>query len=188
MSENAIKWNMSIPFEKKSDYIIRFTELSLAPNSKGNPMITIKTEIAAPDTVDMVVNGEMKPVVVAGVKPGAHYITLQVSNENGEGINEEKTEGCRKRWNEFRAKLELPEETNWDNPVLEDVKKVLAYALIKNKATPKTASPTKEELAKGIKVGKVLLHPKTKQPLIDNYPEIEEIFCTAELPTSGQSL
>jgi hypothetical protein len=186
MSENAIKWNMSIPFVTKSDYIIRFTELSLASNSKGNPMITIKTEIAAPDTVDMTVGNDTKPVVVAGVKPSAMYMTIQVSNEGG--IIVDKTEACRQRWNDFRKKLELPEETNWENPATEDIKKVLAYALIKNEANPKTASPTREELARGIKVGKVLLHPKTKQPLIDNYPEIKEIYCLAELPTGGQSL
>ena len=45
------KWNTSIPWVKKSDYILRCIEEIFAPSSGGNPMVTLKFEVAAPDTV-----------------------------------------------------------------------------------------------------------------------------------------
>ncbi len=178
---SSIKWNRNIPWVKKSDYILRVLEESFAPNNKGNPMVTLKCEVAAPDTV---VNNNGDEMTVAGV-PITHWCTIASLNGNENDTPEVVTAKCRERYINLLNAFELPTiDINWDNPQM-GFKNKTVYAFLDDQEVDERGSPSKADLAKGIKQGPILINPKTKKPLVSHYPEIKEIYCLAELTTTA---
>lgn len=174
-----IKWNTNIPWVKKSDYILRCIEESFGPsNTSGNPMITLKFEVAAPDSVT---NNDGEEMSVAGI-PIIHYCVTKSLNGNAKSTPEEASAHCKKNVEKLYLGFDMPTDNiNVDNPEL-NFKGKLVYALVDDDEKDQCATPTKAELAKGIRQGAVLVNPKTKKPLKTHYPKIVEIFGLAELP------
>ncbi len=171
------KWNMDVEWQNDSSYIVRCIEESFAKSSGGNPMITLKFEVAAPETME--VKGETYNI--AGV-PISYWAVTQV--RDGEEVNTEKSEGCLKRLTALYNAFGLDSsDINVENPAL-GFKGKTVYALITNDQKEKRKSPTAEQLKKGMRFGDVMVNPITKQPLITNYPKISDIFGLAEV-TSG---
>jgi len=177
----STKWNMSIPWVKKSDYIIRCTEEILAPNSNGNLMFTLKFEVQYPNTVEDSAGEEM---VVAGT-PLTYWCVVQSLTGSKNQSPEEATEACKGRYRKLREAFDLPnKDIDWDNPP-GGFKGKLVYAQLDNEENVQRGAPSKADLIAGKKEGPVLVNPKTKKPLIKYYPKIAEIFGTAELPSSN---
>lgn len=175
------KWNMDIAWEKKSDYILRCIEESFGPSNGGSPMVTLKWEVAAPEEVEQS-NGDT--MVVAGI-PLTSYHVLRAMRDSKTRSQEEQTVVFQDTFKKLLTAFELPTDNiNWENPTL-GFKGKTVYALLENEAKPQRSSPTKADLEKGIKEGPVLLNPKTKAPLVKNYPKIVEIYGIAELANSG---
>ncbi len=174
-----IKWNKEIVWPHKSDYILRVLEETFAPSKAGNPTVTLKFEVAYPETVE----GPDGPMTVAGTMLNARYALS--SPGTAKSTPEQATEFLRGKFIELLKGFEMSTgDINWDNPTL-GFKGKLVYAELDDKAEPRRGSPTKEDLAKGIKVGAVLLHPKTKKSLVDHYPEAKAFYGIAELPNAN---
>lgn len=179
------KWNMDTPWERKSDYILRCIEETFAPSNGGNPMVTLKFEVAAPEEVE--INGEMR--VVAGVPITSYNVTKSMKgytdNQGNVVTPEMQTAKKQAQYIKLLNAFEIPSDNiNWDSPPL-GFKGKCVYAMLENDATEQRGSPTKADLAKGIKVGPILMNPKTKQPLVKNYPKIVEIYGIAEVANTG---
>ena len=181
----STKWSSEIKFPKDSDYILRVTKAEFGESkSSGNPMITLYHEVVAPET--KTVDGE--DVEVAGVSVGLKTYHTVISKLEDGSVDVVKTQK-----NNDRLKKLFEEQYgvsfayfNPENPNLEGFLGKEVYALIDDEATEKRKAPTKEQLAKGIRQGDVLLHPATKKPLIDHYPKIKEVFCP--VPKTGAGL
>ena len=155
----------------RENFIIRCTE-EIFGASKGsdNPMLTLKFEVDSPEEVNIA--GEM--FNVAGARISGYYVT-QVLNEDGT-LDEEKTANAQKRVRDLYDKFGLPSDNiNFENPEL-GFKGKLQWALLYADAQEQRKSPTKEQLAKGIKQGDVLKNPVTGEPLIAYYPKIDQFF------------
>ena len=169
---------MDIPWANDSSYIVRCIEESFAPSRGGNPMITLKFEVVAPE--EMEVDGVKYNI--AGTPISYWNIT---QNMNGEEVDTEKTEKSAKRTTQLYNAFGLDSSNiNPENPAL-GFKGKTVYALIVNDAKEKRKSPTSEQLAKGQKVGDIMINPVTKKPLLTNYPKITEIFGIAEVTTGA---
>lgn len=187
------KWSMNEPWVKKSDYILRCIEESFGPsNSSGNPMITLKFEVAAPDSV---VGDDGEEMSVAGVPITAYFVTKSL-NGSEKQTAEEASANCLKNLQKLYTAFELStDDINVDNPTL-GFKSKCVYALLDNEEKEQRGSPTKADLAKGIKQGAILINPKTKKPLTINYPRIgspksnavDSIFGLAEVTTGTPTL
>ena len=177
------KWNKQIEWIKKSDYIVRCLEETFAPNNAGNPMFTLKLEVAWPNTV-VLPDGE--EIIVAGIPLTTWCVVTSLTGTKN-ASPEEATANCHRRYLELRKTFELPytteSEIDWNNPP-GGFKGKLVYALIEDKEDAERGAPSKEDLAKGIKVGPILLNPKTKLPLKVHYPEIKDFYGIAELPSN----
>jgi hypothetical protein len=170
------KWSNSIPWFKSNDYICRCIEESFGPaKSSGNPMLELKWEVVAPE--EMEYNGEK--FNIAGVSAGlsTYFVTKTVDAEGN--VDTEKSSNNEKRLQQLYDDLELGvPSVNVDNPPLK-FKGLLAYCLMEDNKTEQRKSPTKEQLSKGQKMGDIMLHPKTKQPMVVHYPKIAQIICRA---------
>lgn len=175
------KWNSTIPWVKKSDYILRCVEETFAPSNSGNPMFTLKFEVAAPSEVPNDEDGT--DMTVAGT-PVTYWCVTKSVTGNKDETPEQATERCKKNYTKLLEAFELPTDNiDWDNPV-GGFKGKLVYALVEDNPTEQRGSPTKADLAKGIRQGPVLVHPKTKKPLIQHYPAIKDFYGIAELPSN----
>jgi hypothetical protein len=166
------KWTTDIKIPQDSSYIIRIIEESFNPSkSSGNPMITLKAEIVSPEEVEV---GE-EQINIAGVQPSPMYYTTQVMD--GEGVvNQEKTDNCAKRLKTLYTAFEMDATNiNPENPTLGFKGKVV-YALLYPDTTERRKSPTAAQLKAGQKQGDIMLNPKTKQPLVQHYIKVAEIF------------
>lgn len=165
---------MDIPWSNDSNYIVRCIEESFAPSRGGNPMITLKFEVVAPE--EMEVAGDKFNIV--GV-PIQYWNITQVMD--GESVDVEKTQNAAKHTKKLYEAFGMDSSNiNPENPVL-GFKGKCVYALLENDPKEKRKSPTAEQLAKGQKQGDVMIHPGTKKPLVTNYPKISKIFCVAEV-------
>jgi len=75
------------------------------------------------------------------------------------------------------------DKLNFENPVLE-LKGKLVHALLYGKPEEQRRAPTKEQLAKGLKQGDIIKHPITGQPLVQYWPQIDEIYGPANSDTN----
>jgi hypothetical protein len=171
------KWNMEIAWERQSNYKLRCVEETFGLSSKDSPMITLKFEVVSPE--EMEVAGEVYNIAGTPLR----YFQVTKSMADGQ-VDVDKTAECKKRLEKLYAAFDLPTDNiNPENPTLGFKGKVV-YAMLENSVTEKRKSPTKEQLAKGVKQGDILLNPKTNQPLTSNYPKISEIFGTASVDAS----
>lgn len=176
-------WNKEMPWPKKSDYILRCIEEGFAPNNNGNPMVTLKYEVVSPQSVTTIVGGKDEEVGITGVTIMGYY-TLS-STGTAKNTAEGATKFCQDNFKKVLMGFDRSNEVvNWDNPAL-GFKGKTVYAHLQDKESPQYASPTKEQLSKGQKIGAPLINPKTKKPLTTHYPEIVELFGIAELPVVG---
>jgi hypothetical protein len=165
------KWNMDVVFEHQSNYILRFVDEKFAPSSKENPMFTLGLEIVSPESME--VAGE--EYNIAGI-PIKYYQNVQTLVDGQVDI--EKTADNKKRLLALYKACEIPvDEDNFnpENPPM-GFKGKAVYAELDNDQKVKRKSPTKEQLAKGIKEGDVMINPITKKELKTNYPKIVQIF------------
>jgi hypothetical protein len=163
------KWDMSVAWQPASDFIIRCVEELFAPSNSGNPMITLKFEVASPEEMD--VAGEKYNI--AGT-PISFWQVVQTMD--GDVVDAEKTAENLKRLKALYAAFELPNDNiNPENPAM-GFKGKIVYALLENNQQAKRKSPTAEQLKAGQKQGDIMINPLTKQPLVTNYPKITEIF------------
>lgn len=166
------KWSSDIKIPQDSSYIIRCIEESFAPSkSSNNPMITLKFECVSPEEVE--VAGEM--INIAGVQPSPLYIVTQAMDEDGT-LNVEKSANGAKRLEAMYKAFGLPTSPlNPENPTL-GFKGKQVYALLYPDTSEKRKSPTAAQLAAGQKQGDVMINPVTKQPLVNHFIKIGEIF------------
>lgn len=164
------KWTSKIQWPR-DNYILRCTEeIFGASKESQNPMLTLKFEVDSPEEVN--VAGELYNV--AGARTTGYYVT-QVMNEDGT-LDEEKTANAQKRVRDLYEKFGLPSDNiNFENPEL-GFKGKLQWALLYADEQQQRKSPTKEQLAKGVKQGDVIKHPITGVPLIAYYPKIDQFF------------
>lgn len=174
------KWTPEIKIPQDSNYIIRITDESFGPSKgSGNPMITLKAEVVSPEEVE--VAGEMINIAGAPITP-LYYVT-QPADADG-NVDAEKAANSAKRLKELYSLFELPNDNiNPENPTLAFKGKVV-YALLYPDCQERRKSPTAAQLAQGIKQGDVMINPKTKKPLVNNFIKVGEIFGLAELPKS----
>lgn len=183
MSEQVIeKWNNQIPWQKDSNYIIRCIEETFSESrSSGSPMITLEFEVAAPETMKV---GDHE-YMIAGVKAGlkSYYPTISLTPD-GE-VDAVKTANAQERVKILFRAFDLDDTSiDFKNPALAFKGKTV-YALLDNEETAQRKSPTKDQLSKGQKQGDILLNPKTKKPLMQNYPKVREIFGTASVESGA---
>jgi hypothetical protein len=178
------KWNTSIPWVKKSDYILRCIEEIFAPSSGGNPMATLKFEVAAPDTV---IDNDGEELQVSGVRINFWQTIKSISGWK-DTSPEEATEQLQANFIKLLTAFELPTDNiDWENPAL-GFKGKLVYVMLEDNEQAQRGSPTKADLAKGIKIGPILVHPKTKKELVSHYPKINSVdsfFGTAVMSGTG---
>jgi hypothetical protein len=142
-------------------------------------MVTLKFELVSPEEVE--VAGEM--VNIAGVQPQPMYIVTQAMDEDGT-VDVEKSANGAKRLTAMYKAFGLPESPiNPENPTL-GFKGKQVYALLYPDTTERRKSPTAAQLAAGQKQGDIMINPVTKQPLVQHYIKIGEIFGLAPVDTS----
>lgn len=163
------QWNSSIRWERKSDYILTCMEELFAPSNGGSPMVTLDFEVKSPETVE--IDGE--DITVAGTKM---KLRMVIAHENPE-----YQASFRAKFVKMLNAFELPTDNiDWNNPTL-GFKGKSVYALVEDNAVVQRGSPTKSDLAKGVKEGPVLVNPKTKLPLVKHYPQIAGGFDSVEI-------
>lgn len=177
---STAKWSNEVVWQKDSNYIIRCIDEIFAPSkSKGAPMITLAFEIAAPETMEVA----GVTYLIAGVSSGLKmYFPMQSLDDDG-NIDTEKTASCQERYKKFLEECGQSTEFNPENPK-PWAKGKLFLALLTDNKSEQRKSPTKEQLAKGIRQGDILINPKTKKPLEQHYPQIQQIFGLAPEDTN----
>jgi hypothetical protein len=175
----ANKWNSSVEWQNDSNYVLRCVEESFGPSrSSGKPMITLKFEVASPDTME--VAGE--PFTIASTQIMGYYVTQSV-DENGV-VDEAKSAECLKRLTALYKAFGLPTDNiDINNPAL-GFKGKLVYALLTNDRKERRKSLTKAQLDKGVKQGDIMINPITKKILMNNYPKLQEIYGLAPTDTN----
>jgi hypothetical protein len=178
------KWDNTMPINRDT-YMLRCIEEGFAPSrSSGKPMITLKCEIASPETINIA--GE--DILVVGIKAGLTHYQVTKSVDDQGVVDEEKSKALKKSLEELYEQfgIKVDGELNVDNPPL-GFKNKLVWAVLDNDRRPMLRTPTKEQLDKGIKRDApelIMLHPQTKQPMIENWPKIVKIICPAEQPAN----
>lgn len=181
------KWNANIQIPTGSDYVVIINDVKFGvSNSSGNPMLTVSSEIKSPSEFDGTVYGGNESVNIAGVKLKPNYYPTTVFNIAEDGskeINADKTKSSRDR---IMKDLLTPlgiiyEDVDWNNPKLDVLKGKAWYVMLECDIVERRATPTTAEIEASRKAGKrvegkVLTNPVTKQPLVDYWPEIKEIF------------
>src|SRR6266403_4427948 len=160
----AKSWNNKT-FWPKDNYILRCLEQKFAPNSNGNPMVTLEWEI---------VNQEPKQIgpdliEFDGIKFSSYHVIKMPGNE----------EDSNKAFNRFcemldKCGIDISEGVDDENPP--SLKGVVVHASVYGREQPSYASPTPEERAKNLKVGKILKDPITGKDTINFSPTIEQIY------------
>lgn len=170
------KWTPEIQIPQDSNYIVRITDATFAPSNSGNPMITIKSEVVAPEEVE--VAGEMVNIAGARVQP-MYFVTVPM---NGEEVDVEKAEAAQTRVKDFYQKLRLPVD-NFDpqNPDVMSLKGKTIYALLYPDTQERRKSPTAAQLKAGQKQGDVMKNPVTGKPLVNHFIKIGDVFGLAEV-------
>lgn len=178
---SAQKWTFNTFFPTDSNFICRVVEESFSPSkSSGNPMITLKTEIVAPEEYE--IGGEM--FTLAGVNPNPLYFTTQAFND-GE-LDVEKTEKNRKRLEDLYSKFQMDfSKFNPENPEL-GFKGKLFYCQMSGEENVRRKTPTAEQMKVGdpnakplprkAGEGDVMVNPMSGKPLLSYRPIIREIF------------
>ena len=179
----ANKWTNRIQWPR-DNFILRVIEEKFAPSaSSGNPMITLVAETVAmllndgSLVEDVDIGGEQYMIV--GAKVTNYHPTIVLNDDNS--VNEEKTAKAQERVKELYGKFKLPNDNiNFENPELGFKGKCFS-ALLYGKEQAQRRSPTKEQLAKGIREGEVIIDPVTRQPVVNYWPTIDRIYGLADV-------
>jgi hypothetical protein len=166
------KWNADIMIPT-DNYIVRIIGATYAPSKKGNPMLTLTTEIVSPQVVE--VAGES--ISVAGIKC-TNYLSALSTEQDG-STNTERTESMRERISKFYKDMELDTTLDFENLNTKVLLGKNVHALIEAEVAVQRKSPTAEQAKKG-QPGDILKHPKTGQALVKYWPKIKEFFGIAE--------
>ena len=171
----ATKWTSKVQFPKDSNYIITVKDATFGPSkSSGKPMITMKSEISAPDTV--MVDGE--EYTVAGVELTTYYVTQSI-DEHG-NLDAEKTKSIAQRLEKLYKAYGMDFATfNPENPDVDAFKGKRVYALLEPEVREQRKQPTAEQI-KNKQMGDVLKNPVTGKALVNYFPKVGEIFGVAE--------
>ena len=164
-------------WQKDSNYVLRCLEANFGPSNAGNPMITFKYEVAAPELME--VAGESYNIA------GTKLTTWQVCQTMSDGVVDvEKTAKNSEALKKLYAAFGLPNDNiNPENPDTSGFVGKCVYALLYNDQNDQRKTPTAAQLKAGQKQGDILINPVTKQPLKSNYPKIGEIFGLAPMET-----
>jgi len=176
----ATKYNNRVKFPRENFVLRVIEEVFGMSKGKENPMITLKFEVDRPEEVN--IGGE--DYTVAGTQITNYYTTIVL---NGEGDLADKTrkaqENVVKLYEAFGLvpKNSTVENSgiNFENPKL-GFKGKLVWALCYPDEQPQRKSPTKEQLAKGIKQGDIIMDPILKIPVVSYYPKIDRIYGLAD--------
>ena len=173
------KWNTEIAWTEDSNYILRVTDAVFGQSkSSGKPMITLKYEVVAPET--MLVAGE--PVDIAGVSYGLTQYFVTKSIDEAGNVDLEKQKNIVKRLEDLYKAFEISfDGFDPDNANVEGFKNKTVYARLYNKQEEQCKAPTSEQLAKGQRKGDVMVNPVTKKPLMTNQPAIRDIYGLANV-------
>lgn len=168
------RWNAELMFPTDSGYTNRIVGATFAPSNKGNPMITLDTEVVQPAEVEIA--GEQVNIAAVSAK---YYIVTAVMNEDG-SLNEEKTAKTRESAKEILTNLGYT-TINWDNIDVTPLRGKLILTLMESEITERRKNPTSAQIeaakAKGIRAeGDVMKHPVSGKPLVQYWPKIREIF------------
>lgn len=131
----------------RNRYAVRFIEEKFAPNSNGNPMVTLTAEIISPETIVSPFTGETLEIAGAKVKPMYHTIGVK---ENGEFVKKD-TQACVDRYTDFRIRCRLPvpeEGIDNENPTM-DYKGKVFDVILDSEEFIQRATPTPEQKAAG---------------------------------------
>lgn len=176
----ATKFNTRVQCPR-DNFVLRCIEESFGiSKGKENPMITLKWEIDRPEELE--IGGEL--YTMAGTQTTSYYTTIVL---NGEGDLAEKTRKSQENLVKLYEDCGLiPKNStvancgiDFENPKL-GFKGLLVWALLYSDEVAQRKTPTKEQLAKGIKQGDIILDPIKKIPVVSYYPKIDRIFGLAE--------
>ena len=189
-----VKWSADIAIPTDSGYTAQITEASFGPSkSSGNPMITIKSELCAPESVMV---GD-KEVSIAGVPLRALYFTTKVLD--GNAVVEDKTANARERVfvSSDPDKPSLWEKLGLDgskeDPENPNVKQLIGMKILvqcSSKEDAQRKTPNAEQIAKAKAnksraEGDIMTHPVTGKKLVKFWPEIDEVFAVAPSGTGS---
>lgn len=164
-------WNSSIPFPL-DNYIVRILpDATFGPSSKGKPMITLNYEVVSPESVKIA--GE--DYNVAGVKTRPTYNVTKSVDEDG-NVDVEKTDKIKQMLDDMCTKMGVPLITDPENPDINAFKGKYVWALVGNESVERRKAPTAEQLARGERQGDIIKNPVTGEPLVNNYPKIQQFF------------
>ena len=163
------KYDGKIQWPRQSDYVLRVIDEEFTQSkSTGNPMIHLTVEVDRPEEVEIA--GEV--YMIAGQKCELYYVTKTLEGPDAE----DKSVNNAKRVKDLYDLFELPSDNiNLENPEL-GFKGKLVFAMMDSETKERRGSPTKEQLAKGMKQGDILKNPITGKPLIYYVPKVVEIF------------
>ncbi len=154
------------------NYILRIMpDVTFGPSSKGKPMITMNYEVISPESVKIA--GE--DYNVAGVKTRPSYNVTKSIDEDG-NVDVEKTAKIKDMLDDLCNKLGVPVITDPENPDINAFKGRYVWALVGNEAVERRKAPTAEQLARGERQGEIIKNPVTGEPLVNNYPKIQQFF------------
>jgi len=161
-------WN-NRTFFPKDNYILRCISEKVAPNSNGNPMVTLEWEI---------VNQEPKRIGADlfefdGIKVTSYSVLRVMEGEDAE----DKSNNCFRQYQErFLIPCGIDVSEGWDDENPPSLKGKVVYAGCYGKEQPSYKTPTDEQKAQGKKVGDILKDPITGKDVITYVPQIERIY------------
>lgn len=164
------QWNAKVLFPADSDYSNRVLKATFGPsNSSGNPMITLEMEVVTPASKE-IGGAEYN---IGGCKTTNYYsVNGYIDGE----LDKDKTANNRKRITELYANFGLTPPTDFDSPLdVSGFKGKVVLTQMNSKITEMRKTPTAEQAAKG-QQGDIQKHPFTGKPLIQYWPQVQEIF------------
>jgi len=158
-------WNSKV-FFPRDNYILRCIGEDNGVSSGGNPMTTLEWEI---------VNCEPKQIGDDLIDfDGVKFKSYHVTRVNGD---EKKSDGMFKA---YQDKVLVPCgidcSEGWDDENPPSVKGKVVCALVNGDEKQSFASPSTEERAKGIKIGKPLKDPITGKEVVLYRPELVALY------------
>jgi len=174
----AQNWNAKLQFPTDSNYVNRICAGQFKQSSAGNPMVVLTFEVLAPQEVEIA--GEATNI--AGVKCDSWYVTTVF---DGDQIDQEATKKARDKFKQLCGWLDVDVESiNWENIDTKPFIGKTILSMMEGRADIQRKTPTMEQIAAAKKLGKkpegdILKNPVTKEPLVQYWPRIVEVFGAA---------
>ena len=178
------KWDNQVKITNEN-VILRVIEESFGPSKEsGNPMITLKYEVASPESIN--VAGVDYSIAGLKISP-AYYVTNNLTDEEKAANNDKYCfgpSGDKDRPSLYEVFEIDAAGIDKNNPKL-GFKGKLVHARINSEIKEITKAPTAEQLKKGQKTGDVVKNPKTGKPEYTAYPKVVKLYGIAEGNISG---